>query len=87
MSKFAVILLVVLAVVLSCKAAKLARRSSLSSFQGRFFIVYTLYKLKSLEQITQQKKDLIPLPRREGASLLFSPIRPRPTHYYQCDVT
>ena len=24
--------------------------------------------------------------RREGASLLFSPIRPRPTHHYQCDV-
>ena len=26
-------------------------------------------------------------PRREGASLLFSPIRPRSTHHYQCDVT
>ena len=26
------------------------------------------------------------LPRREGASLLFSPIRPRPTHHV-CDVT
>ena len=25
--------------------------------------------------------------RREGASLLFSPIHPRPTHHYQCDVT
>ena len=25
--------------------------------------------------------------RREGASLLFSPIRPRPTQHYQCDVT
>ena len=25
--------------------------------------------------------------RREGASLLFSPIRPRSTHHYQCDVT
>ena len=24
--------------------------------------------------------------RREGASLLFSPVRPRPTHHYQCDV-
>ena len=28
-----------------------------------------------------------PKPRREGASLLFSPIRPLPTHHYQCDVT
>ena len=27
------------------------------------------------------------LSRREGASLLFSPIRPRSTHHYQCDVT
>ena len=25
--------------------------------------------------------------RRGGASLLFSPIRPRSTHHYQCDVT
>ena len=25
--------------------------------------------------------------RREGASLLYSPIRPRSTHHYQCDVT
>ena len=25
--------------------------------------------------------------RREGASLLFSPIHPRSTHHYQCDVT
>ena len=25
--------------------------------------------------------------RREGASLLLSPIRPLPTHHYQCDVT
>ena len=25
--------------------------------------------------------------RREGASLWFSPIRPRSTHHYQCDVT
>ena len=24
---------------------------------------------------------------REGASLLLSPIRPLPTHHYQCDVT
>ena len=27
------------------------------------------------------------LPRREGASILFSPIRPRSTHHYQRDVT
>ena len=44
------------------------------------------WEVESYYLISEICKELVET-RREGASLLFSPIRPRPTHHYQCDVT
>ena len=46
-------------------------------------------ELLDKQLFSDSKSDIVTnvVTRREGASLLFSPIRPRSTHHYQCDVT
>ena len=45
-----------------------------------------LLKVKQDVETLEENKTSVHT-RREGASLLLSPIRPLPTHHYQCDVT